>query len=164
VNLRFEGASTGIVATDNDLPCRSASGRLCQFAARNDMPAGNNVTAEWNWWGTDIANQISALVFDGNDDASRGLIDFDPWRGCGDGICSTGESVCLCPSDCGAHPVTESACNDTTDDDCDGLVDCDDNDCAASCSVCTAAGALCQSDSECCSGRCKVSGGQRRCR
>jgi parallel beta-helix repeat protein len=164
VNLRFEGASTANVATGNDLPCRSASGRTCQFAARNDMPAGNDVDAEGNWWGTDVGSEIGALVLDGADDPSRGLIDYDPWRGCGDGVCSEGESACACPADCGAPPSFEAACTDGMDDDCDGLVDCDDGDCAGSCSVCSLVGDLCSSDADCCSGKCKGTAGQRRCR
>jgi parallel beta-helix repeat protein len=164
VNLQFEGASTAIAAIDNDLPCRSASGRTCQLAARNDMPAGNDVSAEWNWWGTDVEGAIDALVLDGGDDPSRGVIDFDPWRGCGDGICSTGESACVCPADCGAPPAAESLCTDGMDDDCDALVDCDDGDCAGSCPACAAAGESCQSAADCCSSKCKGSAGQRRCR
>jgi Right handed beta helix region len=164
VNLRFEGASTAIAATDNDLPCRSASGRTCQLAARNDMPAGNDVDAEGNWWGTDVASEIDALVLDGHDDPTRGMIDYDPWRGCGDGVCSAGESSCACPADCGPPPAAESVCTDGMDDDCDGLVDCDDGDCAGACAVCLAAGASCHSSADCCSSKCKGPAGRSTCR
>jgi parallel beta-helix repeat protein len=165
VNLRFEGASTGNVATDNDLPCRSSSGHTCQLAARNDMAAGNDVDAEQNWWGTDVESEIDALVLDGADDPTRGLIDYDPWRGCGDGVCNEGESACTCPGDCGAPPASESVCTDGMDNDCDGLVDCDDGDCAGSCRVvCLPAGASCGSNAECCSSKCKGRAGRASCR
>jgi parallel beta-helix repeat protein len=164
VNLRFEGASTANVAIDNDLLCRSASGRVCQYAARNDMPAGNDVDAEANWWGTEVASEIDALVLDGADDPSRGVIDYDPWRGCGDGVCSAGESACACPNDCGAPPAFESACTDGMDDDCDGFVDCNDDDCDGACTVCLAVGASCQGDADCCSNKCKGPAGRSTCR
>lgn len=51
---------------------------------------------------------------------------------CGDGICEGDESSCNCPQDCGPAPMNEEAalsCNDGKDNDCDGLVDCDDPDC-----------------------------------
>jgi hypothetical protein len=103
-------------------------------------------------------------VLDGRDDPTRGIIDFDPWRGCGDGVCSTGESACACPGDCGAAPDSESVCTDRMDDDCDGRVDCDDGDCAGSCPVCASTGASCQAAADCCSSKCNGPAGQRRCR
>jgi hypothetical protein len=53
---------------------------------------------------------------------------------CGDGICEADESSCNCPQDCGPAPMNEEAalsCNDGKDNDCDGLVDCDDSDCGS---------------------------------
>jgi cysteine-rich repeat protein len=49
---------------------------------------------------------------------------------CGDGACDTDENPCDCPADCGSPPSTESNCSDGADNDCDGLVDCLDTDCA----------------------------------
>ena len=49
---------------------------------------------------------------------------------CGDGTCDPGENQCNCPQDCGAPPATETSCNDGMDNDCDGLTDCADVDCA----------------------------------
>jgi len=48
---------------------------------------------------------------------------------CGDGNCDVGEDRCSCTSDCGSSPVTELACDDGIDNDCDSLTDCDDSDC-----------------------------------
>jgi beta-lactamase superfamily II metal-dependent hydrolase len=52
---------------------------------------------------------------------------------CGDGTCDTSEDPCSCSTDCGAPPASELAgatCTDGVDDDCDGLADCADHDCA----------------------------------
>jgi hypothetical protein len=49
---------------------------------------------------------------------------------CGDGVCDPGEDSCGCPADCGSSPATETDCADGVDNDCDGLVDCDDPDCS----------------------------------
>lgn len=46
---------------------------------------------------------------------------------CGDGLCNGVETFVACPGDCPA-PATEN-CSNTTDDDADGLADCDDPDC-----------------------------------
>jgi hypothetical protein len=51
---------------------------------------------------------------------------------CGDGACGADENSCDCPQDCGPTPLNEdpsSSCHDGKDNDCDGLVDCDDPDC-----------------------------------
>ncbi len=51
---------------------------------------------------------------------------------CGNGICEIYESGCFCPEDCGAPLPYERAgltCQDGMDNDCDGLVDCEDPDC-----------------------------------
>ena len=50
---------------------------------------------------------------------------------CGDGVCDASESSCTCAADCGAFAPVESDCSNNADDDCDGVADCDDPDCAA---------------------------------
>jgi subtilisin family serine protease len=49
---------------------------------------------------------------------------------CGDGVCNPGETPCNCPQDCGSPPA--EICNDGIDNDCDGLTDCADSNCAGS--------------------------------
>ncbi len=46
----------------------------CQFHAYNNQPA--NVTAQSNWWGTTDSSQISARIYDKNDNSSLGLVDY----------------------------------------------------------------------------------------
>lgn len=111
---------------------------------------------------------------------------------CGDGTCAL-EEECSCPADCGSPPATETLCHDGIDDDCDGTVDCADADCAGlppealcsngidddcdgatdcgdancsaapACSNCAGSGASCDSDSQCCSNKCKGKPGSRTC-
>jgi hypothetical protein len=130
------------------------------------MVAGADVDAEGNWWGTDAEAEIDALVLDGRDDPSRGLVDYDPWQGCGDGVCDAGETPCSCPAECGAPPASEVSCSGGQDDDCDGAVDCADTDCAAhaACAVCLPPADPCAVDADCCSGKCRGKGGVRTCR
>ena len=60
---------------------------------------------------------------------------------CGDAVCDGAETGCNCPVDCGSPPLREvlnSTCGDGVDNDCDGLSDCNDPDCAddMSCPAC----------------------------
>lgn len=75
---------------------------------------------------------------------------------CGDETCDDDEDKCDCPGDCGAPPSTETNCTDEIDEDCDCAVDCDDTDCAEDpACTCLESGQPCESDPECCSGRCR---------
>ena len=78
---------------------------------------------------------------------------------CGDGSCDPGEDQCSCPGDCGPPPPNEvpgSTCTDGVDNDCDGLTDCDDTDCAGT-AACSCGGnrSPCDDNSDCCSNNCK---------
>lgn len=61
-------------------------------------------------------------------------LDCGPLPFCGDSSCDANEDSCSCSADCGAPPAGEvvgATCDDGADNDCDGLVDCQDSDCAA---------------------------------
>ena len=72
---------------------------------------------------------------------------------CGDGVCTGSESGCNCAVDCGTPPRAEvigSTCNDAFDNDCDGLVDCDEPECTEdpACSTCDGDG-VCELGENC---------------
>ncbi|WP_428263838.1 M36 family metallopeptidase [Haliangium sp.] len=75
------------------------------------------------------------------------------------------ESFAL-PSECSGGQctpteATEVSCSDGLDNDCDGLTDSADPDCALEC---TPAGATCSADSDCCSNKCRGKRGDQTCR
>jgi len=88
------------------------------------------------------------------------------WPLCGNGICEVEESVCSCASDCGLPPA--EICGDGIDNDCDDAIDCDDENCAVVeiCysppvpvpAECALPDAACDTDADCCSGGCRMSG------
>lgn len=81
----------------------------------------------------------------------------------GDGFCAEGED-CV-DSDAEIHPDATEICDDFLDNDCDGLVDGDDESCqtGATCDL-FAAGDACSSDADCCSSKCRGRRGGKICR
>jgi hypothetical protein len=48
-----------------------------QYNFHNDQ--SDNVTAEYNWWGTTDTDAINASIYDYYDDASNGIVDYVPY-------------------------------------------------------------------------------------
>jgi hypothetical protein len=97
------------------------------------------------------ANERCSSPFD--DDCDMIVNEFCPcdYKGNSAGVCSGGQisqntGDCTAPSD---YEATESTCDDGTDNDCDGDVDCDDSDCPGAC-----LGESCSSNGDCASGYC----------
>lgn len=127
---RFVAAGSGTLDRSNDLLFGRA-GNLFVISSDNDkllhfgglsgefidgFPTGN---------GLDFPSFMTATEF------------------CGDGLCDAGiaEDPCGCETDCGPASGTELTCGDGRDDDCDGLIDCADGDCAAA-AACSPAGSV----------------------
>jgi hypothetical protein len=96
------------------------------------------------WWGQSCQSirdmtydPITARLFVVEPNTENMLIhvyavgESEPVPRCDDGNCDVemGEDVCSCPDDCG--PIPPETCDDSMDNDCDGLVDCDDEGCVA---------------------------------
>jgi len=106
---------------------------------------------------SDAANPATCCgdwVCDRGEDAENCSIDCgeSTWI-CGNGVCDPDETRCGCPADCGAPATTEqddALCGDGSDNDCDGLIDCHDPDCAGTtpCPVCNSNG-ICEPGEDC---------------
>lgn len=74
----------------------------------------------------------------------------------GDDFCVEGNDCN--DSDASINPAAEEVCDDNIDNDCDGKTDCTDLDClndsVCSTNGCLSKGELCESNDQCCSGKC----------
>lgn len=107
---------------------RSTSNSQCSdFIDNDDSPPYDDSSATP---GTTYYYSVKAVNDCGDGDCSStdsGYAEQPP--DCGNGICDPGETPCNCAEDCGQPPATETNCSDGVDNDCDGLIDCDDPDC-----------------------------------
>jgi FtsP/CotA-like multicopper oxidase with cupredoxin domain len=122
----------------------------CNCAADCGAPPANELTCDD---GVDEDCDGSTDCDDSDCDASCAPV-------CGDASCDPGEDQCNCAADCGAPPSNELTCDDGSDEDCDGDVDCDDADCAADAACVPAAcddDGICEPGEDCnnCGGDCE---------
>jgi hypothetical protein len=108
---------------------------------------------------------------------------------CGDGVCTGEESMTTCFRDCppctdadgdgycpsqgdcndadpNVRPFAVEQCTGGIDENCNGLVDCDDPGCSTSpaCTTCLPLGASCTQNGQCCSLSCGGKPNRRTCR
>jgi hypothetical protein len=132
-------AADGEDCTNCPADCRGVqsgnpNNRFCCGAGGGQNPVGcsDPRCTDSGWSCTDAPGAGSCCgdgVCEGIENSDNCPIDCPP-SFCGDGNCDSTEDPCSCPEDCGAPPATETNCSDGIENDCDGLVDCDDPDCA----------------------------------
>ncbi|MBW2529303.1 MAG: hypothetical protein JRI23_34320 [Deltaproteobacteria bacterium] len=148
---------------DPDDGYRTVMAYSCPYAARapyfsnprisyNGLPTGVDYEADPDN-SADNARSINS-VLDTVANFRSGDVQGPPPPGCGNGVCESSEDRCSCAADCGMPPTGETSCTDGADEDCDGLVDCDDADCdaAPACLPTTGCGnGICESSEDRCS-------------
>lgn len=92
--------------------------------------------------------KVETACSDGTDNDGNGLTDCaDPacaGQSCGANGKTCSNGACICPATGLPATVTETSCGDGLDNDCDGLVDCNDPDCLhKSCGDATRPSAIC---------------------
>ncbi|HLL52116.1 MAG TPA: MopE-related protein, partial [Myxococcaceae bacterium] len=130
---------------DSDCATCGANGQVCQSGAC--VCSGNGGVAEPTGENT---------CGDGTDNDCNGQTDCSD-TSCDQRPCSSSQGfacvlgACVCNGNGGApQPNGETACSDTRDNDCDGLVDCADTNCAAR--TCGTNGRVCSGTTCACSG------------
>ncbi|MGB6363064.1 MAG: MopE-related protein [Thermoanaerobaculia bacterium] len=111
---------------------------LCMFCGNSVCDPGENSCNCAGDCGAPPGSEVG-MCTDGFDNDCDGVVDcYDPVDCstdpscivCGDLVCSPGEDICSCSTDCGLPPSSEAGfCTDSLDNDCDGDIDCADSDC-----------------------------------
>jgi len=148
------GSGVTKIATDVDDPMKVALATLDAGAALfgGGTAAGRRVKLPWS-----SAFEMSNLNANGVTLLERSV----SWAAgcesnavCGDGECELGETTCTCAADCGAPTAIETVlvnCNDGLDNDCDGVTDCDDVNCAldGTCLLPSCGNLICEAGEDC---------------
>lgn len=138
----FCSESTG-ACTSSGSPCASnenciESTEICEPASCNNgtCDEGENCMNCSNDCISGVSGGTCGACFKGTCDGvchpvkeGPDCADCAPGYCCGDGVCNGEEDNYNCAIDCGEPVATEILCEDETDNDGDGLVDCADSDC-----------------------------------
>ena len=160
MNYTVDVASAG----DYTITVRVAGGNSSFYIEFDGVDKTGSVptyeTGGWQTWADiDVPVTLSAgvqvMTFNGNSgfNLNKFTITAGSSSYCGDGTCDPGEDECNCSSDCGTPPA--EICDNGSDEDCDGDVDCDDADCTSD--------PACQSSSFCGDGTCDPDEDQCNC-
>ena len=160
MNYTVDVASAG----DYTITVRVAGGNSSFYIEFDGVDKTGSVptyeTGGWQTWADiDVPVTLSAgvqvMTFNGNSGFNLNKFTITGGTGsyCGDGTCDPGEDECNCSSDCGTPPA--EICDNGSDEDCDGDVDCDDADCTSD--------PACQSSSFCGDGTCDPDEDQCNC-
>ena len=75
----YQEGSTNNSITDNNISSNGIqANKSWHYNFYNDQP--DNVTAEYNFWGTENATLIAESIYDYYDDSNKGIVDFIPFR------------------------------------------------------------------------------------
>ena len=129
--------------------CEAGDGENCATCAADCAGKQKGSSSKQFCCGFDDGNVTNPLGCGSNADGSESCVDASngracratpaPLAQCGDGLCEGAETASNCPADCAppppacnpTEPGQELSCNDGQDNDCDGLIDAADPDCAA---------------------------------
>jgi hypothetical protein len=145
-----EGGSSGSPVLDGDGELVGQLSGACGFAVSDVCDPESNATVDGAF--AAYFDEISGFL-----DSTSSCTDTD-----GDGSCAEdGDCEDLDPA---IHPGAAEVCDDTRDNDCDGLVDAADPECQAGGCDLGVSGDSCSLDVDCCSGKCRGRAGQKSCR
>ncbi len=127
----------------------TCAGRAC--GANGRTCSGTSCTCSGNGG---VAQATETTCSDTRDNDCDGLVDCADMQCAGQACGANGRTCsgtnCTCSGNGGAAQANETTCNDTRDNDCDGLADCADTQCAGQ--ACGANGRTCSGASCACSG------------
>ncbi|HNU68164.1 MAG TPA: hypothetical protein PLB35_02350 [Myxococcota bacterium] len=111
---------------DEDEDCPQ-SGKTCEWVACH--PVDHKCYQANSYKSGDMCDEGWPCRKDGHCQGGACVYSYVDCADCGDHVCfDSGENCRDCPQDCGDCPQTDTDCGDLTDNDVDGMTDCEDTD------------------------------------